>query len=492
MAGWSSIGDGPVGYSADVINGELVVRFDRPIKGDFRSLVRPMGRYLRSVSVSADRETATFPLTHPVQVKAFVGNNNAVVIDLLDKADEASSPEPPQPAPTASMVPAAEPPADGPTSLLPQSRPGGPPPPSPTPPAARPRAESNEPASVEVRDGEHGSYNRLVFGWPRAVDYKVEKQGNRATISFAKPARFDMAGVQSGLPPDMAVISAEGGPKTATVVLTVPANARLRHFASGSKVVLDVVRDAAGPVPAAAKAAPADGEVSLPALKPLAAEAAPSLPSESVAAALTAAPSLAKATPEPKAPPAKAGAGKGREAEPPPPSAAARPAVTASPPPSPSPSSDTDKVFSLSVAWEKPVAAAVFRRAGYLWLVFDRKQEVDTKLLRRLGGEAVTAVEQVANREATVLRLVVQPDYVPSVRRDGLLWVIDLMAQPAEPKDPIPVTAPASLPTGIGISLNVAEAGTLVSVSDPEVGDSMLVVPVITLGAGVYPGPRHA
>ncbi|HXP95717.1 MAG TPA: tetratricopeptide repeat protein, partial [Telmatospirillum sp.] len=173
-----------------------------------------------------------------------------------------------------------------------------------------------------------------------------------------------------------------------------------------------------------------------------------------------------------------------RDANPPPPATAAqRPAVTTGSLPV-----DAEKAFSLSVSWEKPVAAAVFRRAGYLWLVFDRKQDVDTKLLRRLGGDAVTAVEQIANRDATVLRLVVQPDYAPSVRRDGLLWVVDLMQQPGEPKDPIPVTAPATLTNGIGIVLNVAEAGNVVTLPDPEVGDTMLVVPVITLGAGVFPG----
>ena len=146
------------------------------------------------------------------------------------------------------------------------------------------------------------------------------------------------------------------------------------------------------------------------------------------------------------------------------------------------------QVFSLSVSWDKPVAAAVFRRAGYLWVVFDRRQEVDTKLLRRLGGDAVTRIEQIPHRDATVLRLVVDPEFTPSVRRDGLLWVIDLMRQSAEPKEAISVVLPAVLPNGVGISMSVADAGNPISIADPEVGDSVLVVPVIALGAGVYPG----
>jgi tetratricopeptide (TPR) repeat protein len=530
--------ENPVSYSADVINGELVLRFDRPVKGDFRSLLRPLAKYLRGVSVSSDRQTATFPLTHPVQVKAFIGNGNAVIVDLMDKTDESSrdaTPRPVSPTPGSAqpdMPSAATPPQDGPLSLLPQqptgvtsaptpaSVPASPPTepsvpsstPTPMPSGASvvsPKPRSADPPLIEIRSGEHGSYNRLVFTWPQAVDYKVEKQGGRATVTFTKPARFDLPALQSALPSDISALSADGGAKSATVVLSVPGNARLRHFISGNKVVLDVVRDANAAPPASAAAAPLapppESDVALPALKPLVQEDKPKLPSESLAMTAPASgPSPVKPTLAPKeqpkeqqkagqvssspvAPPSTANEKPTvvppRDAEPPPSAPAPRPPVVASSLPA-----DNDKVFSLSVSWEKPVAAAVFRRAGYLWLVFDRKQEVDTKLLRRLGGEAVSAVEQIANRDATVLRLVVQADYAPSVRRDGLLWVIDLMHQPAEPKDPIPVIAPTAVSNGIGIILNVAEAGNVVTVADPEIGDTMQVVPVITLGAGVYPG----
>lgn len=409
-------------------------------------------------------------------------------LSLLPQAGSSTSPVP---SPTASPSPSSAPSPSVTPTLMPK--------PHSTP------AGGGASSGVEFRSGEHGSFNRLVFTWPQAVDYKVEKQDGRATITFAKPARLDLPEIRNALPSDIAVLSADSGAKSTNIVFSIPANARLRHFVSGNKIVVDVVRDANVPPPDSAASvplAPAPGsDVTLPAVKASVPEEKPKLPSESLAMTApaagaapapgkptTVAKEQAKATPpafgSPGAPSAKASAEPPRDVNPPPPAAAAqRPEVASRPLPV-----DADKVFSLSVSWEKPVAAAVFRRAGYLWLVFDRRQEVDTKLLRRLGGEAVSAVEQIPSRDATVLRLVVQPDYAPSVRRDGLLWVIDLMPQPAEPKDPIPVTAPAVLPNGIGIVLNVAEAGNVVTVADPEVGDTMLVVPVITLGAGVFPG----
>ncbi|PKU26018.1 tetratricopeptide repeat protein [Telmatospirillum siberiense] len=491
--------DGPTSYSADVINGELVLRFDQPVKGDFHSLLRPLSQYLKTVSVSSDGKTATFPLTHPIQVRAFGGSGNSVIVDLVDKPDASARSNQAEAKPPASASSGDAPSGqaqssategEGPLSLLPPSAPppssqlppsaaAAPPPAPATPPVAAKQRPAGEAPAVEVRAGEHGSFNRVVFSWPQTVDYKVEKQGGRATVTFAKPARFDLAGLQTSLPSDIRLLSADGGGKSATVALSIPENARLRHFASGPKVVLDIVRDSNSPPPAPPATAqqsppPGNNDVTLPSLKPLVPEDQPTLPSESLAAAQSAPPPMVK----PVQPPAKSNA-----TEPPPPATDARPAVAAHPLPA-----DDDKVFSLSVSWEKPVAAAVFRRAGYLWLVFDRKQEVDTKLMRRLGGEAVSEVTQIPNHEATILRLVVQPDYAPSVRREGLLWVIDLMHQPAEPKDPIRITAPAALTNGIGIVLTVADAGNVISVADPEVGDTMMVVPVITLGSGVYPG----
>jgi len=500
--------DGPVTYSADVINGELVLRFDHPVSGDFRAVVRPLSRYLRSVSVSGDHRTATFPLARAAQVKAFTNSNGSVVIDLSDAAEAPSTAvaapaeAPATPAPTPS--PAAD--AAAPISLLP----------TPAAPSAAPHAvvaaAASEASSVEVRSGEHGGYNRLVFDWSKAVDYKVEKDGGRATVTFSKPARIDVLGLQSSLPSDITVISSDTGAKSTTLVLGVPPNARLRHFAANAKVVVDIVRaaDAEAPQPPAGApptplAPPPGTDVAAPALKPLVAQEKPQLPSETLAAAKPPEPvrrvdmpvapeppkmtevvkpvEVAKPTDQPKVAAAPVAQVATAGATPPPPPRVAGNSTAAVTAPA-----DAAKVFSLSVSWDKPVAAAVFERAGYLWLVFDRHQEVDTKLLRRLGGEAVTFIEQLPSKDGTVLRLIVQPDYAPSVRRDGLLWVVDLMRQPAEPKAPIPIIQPATLPNGIGIALTVAEPGSSLAVRDPEVGDGLLVIPVIPLGAGVFPG----
>jgi len=535
---------GPVTYSADVINGELVLRFDRPVSGDFRNLLKPLSRYLRTVSVSSDRRTATFPLTRPIGVKAYTNSNGAVIVDLSDLGESVGSgDEAPVPtAATAAALPSTEGSGDG----APRPQPTGktaakgdkkaaaaseaPTPLVPAKPAPAPAAApaSDAPAAVEVRAADHGGFERVVFGWPKAVDYKLEKQPGKAILSFAKPSHMDLAEVKGQLPADMSVASADSKDGKTVVTLNVPADARLRHYASGGKVVLDVVRSgetrpgAANPT---ASLPLQSNEVAPPALQPLKPEAKPSLPTESLppqkpekekekakpaehaapehpapehpgSMAMTAPAAMTAAAPKPEHAPSPAPAP--AAAEPPKVEPAAPPpkveeAPHAAFPAIPTverglPSGPDDKIFSLSLSWDRPAAAAVFQRAGYLWVVFDRHQEVDTKLLQRLGGEAVSSVEQLHSKDGTVLRLVVQPGYNPSVRQDGLLWIVDLAHQPAIPRQPMKVEAPAVTSYGPGMVFTVPEATTMLSVQDPEVGDSMVVIPVMPLGAGVYPG----
>ena len=52
----------------------------------------------------------------------------------------------------------------------------------------------------------------------------------------------------------------------------------------------------------------------------------------------------------------------------------------------------------MTIGWEEPTAAAVFRRAEYLWAVFDRYQQVDVAALAKAGAPYITYVEQLPVR----------------------------------------------------------------------------------------------
>jgi tetratricopeptide (TPR) repeat protein len=73
----------------------------------------------------------------------------------------------------------------------------------------------------------------------------------------------------------------------------------------------------------------------------------------------------------------------------------------------------------------------------------------------------------------------------PSVRRDGLAWLLDFLKQPLQPQTPIEALAQATSPAGgARVYLPVPEPGTALAIADPEVGDTLVVVPVFPLGYG--------
>ena len=334
---------------------------------------------------------------------------------------------------------------------------------------------------VPVRVGEHDGYSRIVFDWPRRVGYKVEQAGTAAIVTFDRPARIGLdtlPGRPAKFIGDVKARASDGG---VLVTLSIPEASRVRDFRSGQKVVVDVLalrvlaapRPAVKPQPPAASAPTATSPGPRPSQAPAPTAATPAPPPaalkqppktpEVVASPPT---SLVPDKPRPLTPPA-AGEGAQAPASPPPSGAAPLDAVT------------------LRFDWPEPVAAAVFRRAGSLWVVFDQETPVDVAALRTASGNVVRAIEQVPTERATVLRFDTVAGVNPGLRRDGLAWMLDFRQQTLLPPTPIEAQAQPNSPVGARIFLPVPEPGRAVAVRDTGVGDNLVVVPIISLGHGI-------
>ncbi len=147
------------------------------------------------------------------------------------------------------------------------------------------------------------------------------------------------------------------------------------------------------------------------------------------------------------------------------------------------------RAASLSFPWNRMTAVAAFRRDGYVWIVFDRKAEFDFSLERELYKDIILEMVQIPHSQATIFRLVTQKGYNPSLRREGLLWVVDLMYQPVRPKQAANLILQRKTPFGARIFVPLDESAQVIPLLDPEVGDLMYIVPVFAQGKGV-PNPR--
>ena len=139
---------------------------------------------------------------------------------------------------------------------------------------------------------------------------------------------------------------------------------------------------------------------------------------------------------------------------------------------------------SLRFDWQKPVAAAVFRRGSALWIVFAGARLLDLSEPRRATDDLIERIDQLPDPTATVLRLVARPGVNPSVRRAENVWVVELNPQEARADSPITLEArPSAEPPDVVLA--VRDAGEPVYVRDPEVGDVLTVVPVGEVGRGI-------
>ncbi|MEE8394389.1 MAG: tetratricopeptide repeat protein [Rhodospirillales bacterium] len=473
----------PVVYSADVVEDRLIVGFGRAIEASYGGVVRRLGKYLRSAEPGGDGKSVIFFLKGNYGLRSF-DMGSAVVIDLLDL-------EPPQ----AAVQPAVQTPAQA-SAQAPRK---GPP--------------------IRVRSGLHKDFTRIVFDWPKRVGYQFSRSGDRVTVTFAEPAVVNLGSLSKRPPKYVRKISSDLSENSLSVTLTVPETSRVRHFYSGPKVVLDImapdpsktaaVSPPAVPKPTAAK------EPAVAAAKP-----APQPATQPEQKTEPAAKRTASQTPKPAPAP---GPGKPTALVPPVmavslagtgvPSAAGLPPVPSmaglQPPvqkvpagpdrtPATAPPSGPAPVTAVSAAsleggaiairfdWDEPVAAAVFRRAGFLWIVFDKPTQVDVEKMRAAGGNIFQSFEQIPSKEATYLRVATVAGINPGLKRDGLAWIFEFRKRPLQARVPIEPKAQPYSPIGARVFLPVPEPGKAVVLNDPEVGDSIIVVPVIPLGHGVF------
>jgi len=504
----------PVAYRHNVTGGRLNIQFSRPIEGDFATLGNALAGIIADPKRGADGRSVSFRLVKPVKVFAFY-TGTAVTIELLqDESASADKSPPVTDKPRASndgkidvaVAPVRE------SRIL-----------------SGAQAVPTDAPQIRVRSGEHPDYTRIVFDFEDATPYTAGVDNGVVTIRFQRPADIRLGSLASGGARliDGARASVDGN--TTTVTMAVPATATIRDFLSGAKVVVDVREPSGSAEPvalpaetAAAPAAPAAPAANEAAATEAAPPAQPVAPVETVEAAPTAAPPASAAAETPAQPDAGgpvdltaeraqdvAENGRPRPltpsgAQP----AAAAPTETAAKAPeepiseelspraqaAPGTVAATDARVTATPGqdqlafrfdFDEPVAAATFRRGGAIWIVFDKPMTVDVAGLQVQAGEAAFEILQIPNENATVLRIRTSQRYNPAVARDGLAWLIDFAPRQMAPQAALEVKAQPDSPVGARIFVAVPEPGRPIAVSDPNIGDNFVVVPVIPLGQAV-------
>lgn len=467
----------PVSYKARVEGASLIIDFERSLSSDFSRIERFLPEYVSGASLSEDGKTLTVALKGAFGLRTST-SNTSIVVDLL-------------------LGPA------GPASET----------------AAKAAEKPPEPEKVGVRFGEHANFTRVVFDWTRNVGYKVEKNGASVGIRFDQDARFNLSRLASGEFPLVDTASSRSENGRAVVELQVAEGTRFRHFRDGTKVVIDILRGAEqaapAPVQKTAKAGAAKDKVVAPQAPPRAALPAPPPPPprrKPEVAADPAAPrpvaSAVRRTTEGPAPAVPAVPQQPVEIAKilPPVLPELRLGIPTKLSPGEAEVDDSDAPLApigttlsgvrvsvaagpagpvLAFEWTRPVAAAVFERAGFFWVVFDRVERAELLPIPPDVSDSVFLAEVVPNDFGTAFRFKVKPGLQATVSRDEGVWRVDLAARSSAPAEPISVRRESTSASGPRVFLPIMEIGRRVDLNDPEVGDVIHVIPVLGAGQGV-------
>jgi len=142
--------------------------------------------------------------------------------------------------------------------------------------------------------------------------------------------------------------------------------------------------------------------------------------------------------------------------------------------------------IELRVPWSEATRLALFRRAGALWLVFDRPGRFDLSALAGLKIPGLTA-QPVAGAGAA-LRLAGLDRLGAAPKQEGTAWIIALQPRAEAAASELAVLPFAPSEGGVPaptLMLRTATPGPVLRLADPEVGDEIMVVPVANAGEGV-------
>ena len=140
-----------------------------------------------------------------------------------------------------------------------------------------------------------------------------------------------------------------------------------------------------------------------------------------------------------------------------------------------------DDAIAVDYRWERPVAAAAFRRDDKLWLVFAAHAtaiEADSFGLASTLQGSVLGADRQRNDDSLVFRLQLRPGlsarFKPQRRQaDNLVWRLVLAAKPAEGDATVAPVARSEAER----ALRPVEGERMISLVDPQSGLPMLVFP---------------
>lgn len=300
-----------------------------------------------------------------------------------------------------------------------------------------------------VRSGDHPTYSRMVFDWEKNVTYTAERIGQNIEINFNANAIPDFTSVLLDGPTYFSNPQYEIDNGNLKVIVRANSNGVLRHFKSGTKIVVDlmsanaavdsvntrntIIEPITPTVNAQIGATDNDTSIAMDEVRPEIVQNADLNSDDNLTVIANA----------------------------------------------------TNNAFIINYPWADDVKAAAFIRSNMLWVIFNKHTNVDHNHMNNKFGERIFSANQLNNAGATILTYAVAPGQNARMEKNLDGWQLSLRSNIAVPLVPIDIGRQSLGNAGENIFLAAQNLGNIIHVVDPYIGDDLTIVTASLSSQGV-------
>ncbi|MEW6769116.1 MAG: tetratricopeptide repeat protein [Pseudomonadota bacterium] len=350
--------------------------------------------------------------------------------------------------------------------------------------------EAKKKPPVRVRASVQPTFVRLVFEMPDGVPVSSSLNSDSFGLSFGAVLTFDLADAKIAMPANIKSIDQKIEGDASRVDIALIGEADVHAFREDKNYIVDIGFQQSEK-PAA--------QLNLPKVPAASAEAAQKIPEQPAAKPIETAPP----TSEDIARQARTNASPAQVPE-----VLAAPSQAQTPPPSPvvqgnapttpavavpsaanraetQPGTDgqiaveakrTSDDLRLLFPFKNAVAAAAFRRADSIWIVFDTDKKIDPDAISREGASIVSDVSVFDLPKGKALRIRLARPQLAALSADERGWLLTVADKVQSPSQPLVVTRNIADPARATVSVGIAKPGQIHRLADPDAGISLMVV----------------
>lgn len=399
-------------YQVNVDNNVLAITFDQPVVTFMPEITEVLGDYAAVVRLDPDRRGIRIGLKGPFRVNSIEAGEK-LFVDVLPPDWQGLDPGLPVDV-VAELASRAEHAAE----LAEQRR-------------KAEIARLNAPR-VELRVGRHPTFTRLRFDWSIDTDVVFDQADRTVTLRFEWPVEMGLYELRSDQPAEIAAMDAEIDGDGSTLTLELAEGVEARFFSvSERQYILDIdFADVPGRTVSLTELV--DEPVAEPTEQAAAAEAAP----ESAGMA----PSISRQT-------------------------EITPFVNA-----------IGSTVRVVFPFDQDTPAAVFRRAGVVWLLFDTHVGISAPAEGGALDDIASSFEVSAANQLQIVRMRVDEERLATLGSEGRAWVLSLGDILLAPTEPVTLERQRGETGRMRIVADMNRPAKAHEVHDPEVGDLLEVV----------------